>query len=51
VRLLLKKGAKVDFKNRNGLTLLLFTAYNGHKAVMRLLLKKGAKVDSRDKDS
>jgi ankyrin repeat protein len=42
VKLLLEKGAKLEFKDKYGQTLLLYVVWNRHKAVVKLLLEKGA---------
>ena len=51
MKLLLKKGAKLESKDKYGRTLLLYIAWNGHEAVVKLLLKKGAKLGSTDEHS
>jgi ankyrin repeat protein len=46
VKLLLEKGADVEFKDDLGLTPLSWAAWNGHEAVMKLL-EKGADMKSK----
>ena len=48
VKLLAKKGTKLESKDINGQTLLLWAAENGYKAVVKLLAKKGTKLESKD---
>lgn len=48
VRLLLKKRADVEAKDKDGGKALMLAAESGHKAVMRPLLKKGANVEAKD---
>jgi ankyrin repeat protein len=48
VRLLVKKRADVESKNKDGQTPLSLAAKFRHKAVVQLLLKKGADVESKD---
>ena len=50
VKLLFKKGAKVNSKDKDGRTPLSWAAENGHEAVVKLLLEKGAELESKDKD-
>ena len=38
VKLLLEKGAKLEFKDAQGWTLLSFTTKNGHKAVVKVVI-------------
>jgi N-acetylmuramoyl-L-alanine amidase len=45
VALLLRAGASVDARNRDGWTALTFAAAGGHAAVVELLLAHGARVD------
>lgn len=49
MRLLLKKGADVQTKDKDGWTALHWAAEYGHEAVMRLLLEKGADIQIKDK--
>jgi ankyrin repeat protein len=47
---LLEAGARLEERNKEGLTPLLFAAqYNENPRVITTLLKAGAKLDSRDK--
>ncbi|KFY83553.1 hypothetical protein V498_07984, partial [Pseudogymnoascus sp. VKM F-4517 (FW-2822)] len=48
-QLLLKKGAKLECKDKDGRTTLSYAAEKGHEAVVRLLLEKGAELESKDK--
>ena len=48
VKLLVKKGAKLDSKDGDGQTPLSWAAENRHGAVVKLLAKKGAKLESKD---
>jgi len=48
MRILLKEGAKLEFKDNFGRTPLSLAAGKGHGEVVRLLLEKGAKLESRD---
>ena len=43
VKLLLDKGAKLETKDKDDRTPLLYAAANGHEAVVKLLREKGAK--------
>lgn len=45
VKMLLEKGADVDFFDKRGNTALMEASDNGHTAIVKLLLKKGADVD------
>ena len=47
VKLLLKKGARVDLQDGDGLSALMHASREGHCEVVQLLLKKGAQVDLR----
>lgn len=44
----LRTGAKIDAKDRSGLTPLSYAAGNGHGSVVKALLKAGARADLRD---
>jgi ankyrin repeat protein len=48
VKLLVEKGAGLDFKDKDGWTPLSWAAFNGHEAVVKLLVEKGAELDSKD---
>jgi len=48
VKLLLEKGADVEFENGDGETPLLWATWNGNEAVVKLLLEKGANVKSKN---
>ncbi len=43
--LLISKGAKVDFQNREGVTPLSVASFNGYREAVELLLASGAKLD------
>ena len=47
-RLLLDKGANLEFRNKDGSFPLLRAAGNGETAVVKLFLDRGAKVDATD---
>lgn len=49
VRRLIARGAKVNDKNKDGLTALHWAAYNGHSILAELLIDKGAKLNLKDK--
>jgi len=49
-KLLLKKGAKLESKNKFGQTLPSHAIEKGHVAVVKLLLEKGAELETKDKD-
>ena len=49
VKLLIENGAVLELKDNDGWTLLLCTAENGHKEVLKLL-GKGAELESKDND-
>ena len=49
VRLLLKKGADVNTKNKIGETALYLAAERGDEAVVQQLLEKGADINAKDK--
>jgi ankyrin repeat protein len=46
VKLLLDKGANVEYNSRDDRTPLSWAAENGHEAVVKLLLEKGADIES-----
>ncbi|KAH8710123.1 hypothetical protein GQ44DRAFT_627087, partial [Phaeosphaeriaceae sp. PMI808] len=48
IKLLLKKGTKLESKDNNSRTLLLYTIRNRYEVVIKLLLKKGTKLESKD---
>ncbi|MDE1828289.1 MAG: ankyrin repeat domain-containing protein [Candidatus Micrarchaeota archaeon] len=48
--LLIKKGARLNSKNRFGLTALMYAADKGNKLIITKLLESGADVFARDKD-
>ncbi|MFH1096665.1 MAG: ankyrin repeat domain-containing protein [Candidatus Desantisbacteria bacterium] len=43
VKSLIDKGAKVNAKDKDGLTALIFATQNGHTEIVRLLKQSGAK--------
>jgi len=45
----LAQGARVNAKDKEGNTALIYAAENGHVAVAQLLIDKGAKVDAKGK--
>ena len=45
---LLDAGAKVNAKNKDGMTALIVGAWNGHTEAVKVLLSKGAKVDDKN---
>jgi hypothetical protein len=47
VRTLLAKGAKIDYQDKVGTTVLMRASGNGHLEIVRLLLAKGARTDLR----
>ena len=47
-RVLIKRGADLESKDRDGRTLLLWAAKNGHKAVVQLLIENDVEADGRD---
>jgi ankyrin repeat protein len=47
-KMLLEKGASVDFRDEAGRTPLIAAAANGVTAVVRILLDKGARIEARD---
>jgi ankyrin repeat protein len=47
VKLLLEKGADMEYKSNSGWTPLWRAAEMGHEAVVKLLLEKGADVESK----
>lgn len=48
IRLLLHKGADINFQDSSGETALHYAAYKGQKKVVQELLKQGAKTDISD---
>ncbi|WP_375316768.1 ankyrin repeat domain-containing protein [Wolbachia endosymbiont (group A) of Opomyza germinationis] len=50
VEYLIKKGAKVNLKDRNGYTPLHWAASNDHLKIVEYLIKKGAKVNLKDRN-
>ncbi|MDX5462100.1 MAG: ankyrin repeat domain-containing protein [Wolbachia endosymbiont of Tetragnatha montana] len=50
VELLLKNGANVNARDKNGMDSLCRAAVKGHYEVVELLLKNGANVNARDKN-
>ncbi len=49
-RLLLDRGADVNWRAKNGTTALILACQNGHSGTVALLLDKGADPDIKDKD-
>src|SRR5258706_15521274 len=47
VKLLLDRGAQVDFRDDEGVTALISAAALGHAAIVRLLLQSSADVNAR----
>ena len=50
VKLLLDKGADVNTKNKDGVTVLMMASVEGQVDVVKLLLDKGADVNAKNKD-
>ena len=50
VRLLIQRGAEVNFQDASDETPLHYASYKGHKKVIQELLKQGAKTDIRDRN-
>ncbi|KAL6868614.1 Pfs, NACHT and ankyrin domain protein [Trichoderma novae-zelandiae] len=50
VRQLLKMGASIDARDRNGNTALLLALFHGHEAIAKLLIEAGADIHARDND-
>jgi ankyrin repeat protein len=50
VKLLLEKGAELEFRNNDGRTPLSGAAEKGHEAAVKLLLGKGAELESKDRE-
>ena len=48
VNLLLRNGAKVNAKTKDGMTALHIAAKNGNKQIIEILLKKGIEIDLQD---
>ncbi len=48
VRLLLEKGADINFKGNNGGTALMYACVKGDPEIVKLLLENGADVDAKD---
>ena len=48
VRVLIEKGAEINFKDNYGRTPLLWAAIGDHESIARLLIEKGAEVNSKD---
>ncbi|KAG8526171.1 uncharacterized protein KY384_000164 [Bacidia gigantensis] len=51
VRLLVEKGANIDFRNTSGETALHVAAWNGFNPIARYLLDKGANIEVKDEYS
>jgi ankyrin repeat protein len=51
IEALLKRGAKVNWKNRQGLTPLMAAVVGSSPATVKLLLETGADVNARSNDS
>ena len=47
VRLLLKRGAKVNLQDKEGSTALMAAAYNGRDEIIKILLEAGAEVNQK----
>ena len=50
VKLLIQRGANVNFKNERGDTLLLISAKNGNTELMKILIEAGANLNFKDID-
>ena len=50
VQVLLRRGADVNARDRDGNTALMFAAFGGHAAIVHLLLERGAEVDAEARD-
>ena len=42
IQVLLKKGAKIDLQNKDGVTALMWAALHGHEEAVKTLLANGA---------
>src|SRR5271156_612467 len=51
VKLLLDRGADIEWKDQSGQTKLVYAIVNGHVAIVKLLLNRGANIESKDYDS
>jgi ankyrin repeat protein len=50
-KILLRRGATVDYRDRDGRDALSFAAQGGSAAVCRLLLQNGCQIDSKDNEN
>ncbi len=50
VQILLEHGASIDARNKEGLTPLVFAAYQDNEAVVNLLANKGADLKQKDNE-
>jgi len=50
VKTLLKSGADVNVKNKDGRTALMEAAFSGHTEIVKLLIAKGADMNAKNKD-
>ena len=50
VELLADNGAKLDLKNDDGATALIFASQHGNAAIVKLLLEKGADPELKDNE-
>jgi ankyrin repeat protein len=48
-KLLIKKNAEINRKNRQGKTALMFAAEKGHTEIVKILVEKGAAINYRDR--
>ena len=48
IELLLRAGTSVDNKDKEGMTPLMFAAWNGREAAVEILIRAQAKVDAVD---
>ena len=50
VKVLLESGAKVNEKNKDGITSLMVAASKGHADIVQVLITNGAKVNEKNRD-
>ncbi|MCP4134102.1 MAG: hypothetical protein GY754_24230 [bacterium] len=48
IRIVLAKGANIDFQRGDGYTPLILASYNGNQSSVKELIKSGAKLNSKD---